>query len=88
MKTAPLKKRPVSSVVELQEAFETFYEELCAEFAKVQTNTRRLQQVRPGTEMYDQTWADLYVSLNVVETKAHALQEVLDQISAWLNDKS
>jgi len=86
MKAALVKKQPLS-VAQLQEAFETLYDELCAEFAKVQTNARKLRQARPGTEMYDQAWANFYVSLNVLETKARSLQEILDQISEQLNDE-
>jgi hypothetical protein len=78
------KKRDLKAIaswqerLQMQKASETLYDELCSEFAKVQTNARKFRQARAGTEMYDQAWANFYVSLNVLETKARSLQEVLD----------
>lgn len=77
MKAAPAKKR--SS--DLEEALDVFYVELNEEHAKLQGLYHTLKQVQPCTEAYDKAWADLYVSLAVVEAKARALQEILDQIS-------
>lgn len=86
MKIAAVKKQQASSV-ELQEAFAALYAELGAECAQVQASVRKFQHAQPSTEAYDQAWADLYVSLNVLETKAHALQEILDQISEEAGDE-
>ncbi len=87
MKAAMVKK-PLVSLTELQEAFRVLYDELCAELVRMQANMRKLQQACPNTEAYDQGWADMHVSLNVIETKAHILQEILDQISERLEDKA
>lgn len=84
MKATTAKKQR-TPLAELQEAFEVLYCELCKEFTKVQANTRKLQQTYSSTEAYDQVWADLYVSLSVLEAKARSLQEILDQISEHLD---
>lgn len=86
MRVTATKKQP-TSLVELQEVFEVLYSELCAEFAKIQASARDFRQARPSTETYDQAWADLYVSLGVLEAKARSLQEILDQISELLENE-
>lgn len=80
MKTATVRKLRASSA-ELQEALGVLYAELEEEFAKVQDAMRKFQKAQPSTEAYDQTWANLVVSLNVLETKARSLQEMLDKLS-------
>lgn len=69
------------SLEDLQEAFGVFVKELDSEYLKMQRLLRRLNRAKLETEAYDDAWAELYVSLNVLETKAHTLQEILDEIS-------
>ncbi|MBI1744789.1 hypothetical protein HYR54_17235 [Candidatus Acetothermia bacterium] len=69
------------SLEDLQEAFGVFVKELDSEYVKTQRLLRRLHRVKLGTEAYDDAWAELYVSLNVLETKANTLREILDEIS-------
>ena len=76
-----LAKTKEHSLEDLQEAFDVFVKELNSEYHKTQRLLRRLNRAKLGTEAYDDAWAELYVSLNVLETKAHTLQEILDEIS-------
>jgi len=85
MKIAPAKKG--QSMTDLQEALDIFYAELTEAYAKVQEHYRKLKRTQPCTEAYDQAWADFYVSLTVLETKARTLQEILDQISEQADDE-
>ncbi|MCI2429718.1 hypothetical protein LM602_00055 [Candidatus Acetothermia bacterium] len=85
MKAAPAKKRP--NVADLQKALDVFYAELNEEHSKVQELYHKLKQVQLCAEAYDQAWADLYVSLTVLETKARTLQEILDELSEQADDE-
>lgn len=82
MKAAAAEKR----LSDLEEALDVFYAELNEEHAKVQGLYRKLKRAQPCTEAYDQAWADLYVSLTVLENKARTLQEILDQLSEKADD--
>ncbi|MCX8102899.1 MAG: hypothetical protein N3E42_00435 [Candidatus Bipolaricaulota bacterium] len=79
MKQARPRRRASSG--ESQETLEALYAELEEEFAKVRDAMRKFQKALSSTEAYDQAWANLLVSLNVLETKARSLQELLDKIS-------
>lgn len=74
-----------TSSVELARALEALYAELEEEFTRVQCAMRKFQKAQPGTEAYDQAWADLLVSLNVLETKTRSLQETLEKLSEELS---
>jgi hypothetical protein len=74
-------KTPEHALQDLQEAFDAMAEELRVAFNKTQELLQSFKRVKPGTNTYDDLWAALYVALNVLETKAHSLQEILDEMS-------
>ena len=80
MKKTIQTKEEATVEASLQEAFEATVQELNAEYKRVQQGIENLKHTQRESEAYDGAWADLYVSLNVLETKAHTLQEILDEM--------
>lgn len=83
MKTLKSKKEELA---ELQEAFAVMVQELDEAYSKTQELLRKFKRAKPDTEAYSDAWAELYVALNVVETKARTVQEILDEIDDSQND--
>ncbi len=76
-----------TELAEFQEIFAVIAQELDEAYSKTHDLLRKFKQAELGTEAYDNTWAELYVGLNVVEAKAHTVQEILDKINDLQDDK-